>query len=220
MLDIDVKLLNAAELEVEVLRLNVSCEGCRSRRSGENLEAIGNVDGTWSLAEDRGARGGGEGAAASEGEKVGFGVVRRILPQPLSALIPGRIVKDGIAGADCGLLAAAGFPSHAYAGLKSGPVPLDTGVFVRALASDEEGAGGRIEISLTIVHLGNGGSEIPSQTEIHGDVFRKAPIVLDKGPVNFPAAAGGGTLESLVVNGKAGQTSEQVRLGIPGPCAA
>src|SRR5580704_3003764 len=218
MLDIDVKLLNAAELEVEVLRLNVSCEGGRSRRSGENLEAIGNVDGSGSLAEDGGARGSGEGAAAAEGEEVGLGVVRWILPKALSALVPRGVVEDGVAGADCGFLAAAGLPSHTDAGLERGLIPLDTRVFIRALAGDQEGAGGRIEISLTIVHLGDGGRKIPSQTEIHSDVFRQAPIVLDEGTIDFPTSAGGGTLEGLVVNGEAGQAREQVRFGIAGPC--
>src|SRR6185437_14934677 len=145
------------ELKVDILGLNRSREGGGSRRCGENLEAVRNVKCTWFLTKGRGARSGRKGAAATKGEEIRFGVVGRVLPQALSSLIPRRIVINGIAAANGSFVATAGLPGHANARLERSLVPLYACVFVSALAGDEKRAGGRVEIRLAVLDLGDRG---------------------------------------------------------------
>src|SRR6476646_6363884 len=163
MLDVDIELLDAAELKVDILGLNCSREGGGSRRCGENLEAVRDVKCIWFLTKGRGARGSLKGAAATKGEEIGFGIVGRVLPQALSSLIPRRIVINGIATANGSFVASAGLPGHANARLERSFVPLYAGILVGTLACDEECAGGRVEIRLAVLDLGDRGGEIPSQ---------------------------------------------------------
>src|SRR6185437_3571950 len=144
-----------------------------------------------------GARSGRKGAAATKGEEIRFGVVGRVLPQALSSLIPRRIVINGIAAANGSFVATAGLPGHANARLERSLVPLYACVFVSALAGDEKRAGGRVEIRLAVLDLGDRGGEIPSQAQVETDVVGQTPVVLDIGAENLPAATRGGPLEGL-----------------------
>src|SRR5580700_9524181 len=86
---VDVKLLYPALLEIRVLRDEGPGEIKGVRRRSKYGESIGNADCRRRLAILRGTGRGGECTRASENERVGFSVVGRILPQPLSALVPG-----------------------------------------------------------------------------------------------------------------------------------
>src|SRR5260370_15165160 len=63
------------------------------------------------------------------------------------------------------------------------------------------------------------GTKSTRQTKVGGDGFRKPPIVLNKWPEDLPAAARCGTLESLIVNGQARQTKEEIRFRVASPRA-
>src|SRR6266852_8513 len=156
------------------------------------------------------ASGSGEGASTTEREAVRFGIVRRILPQPLCTLAPRGIVVDSIASANSSLVAAPGLPGQADARLQCGLVELNSCPFVCALSSNQELTGGWIKVRLTVANFGNGSRQIPSETKIKRNVFRHPPVVLNKWPENLPAAARDSTFESLIVDGQARQTEEQI----------
>src|SRR5260370_9505784 len=63
------------------------------------------------------------------------------------------------------------------------------------------------------------GTKSTRQTKMERDVFRQPPIVLNKWPEDLPAAARCGTLESLIVNGQARQTKEEIRFRVASPRA-
>jgi hypothetical protein len=46
---------------------------------------------------------------------------------------------------------------------------------------------------------------VPRQAEVEGERWGNAPVVFDEGPVDLPAAAGGGAVVGLVVDGASGQ---------------
>jgi hypothetical protein len=64
--------------------------------------------------------------------------------------------------------------------------------------------------------LGDGSGQVPSQAEVEGERRGNAPIILDEGPYDVPAAAGDGAVVCLVVDGPSDKSHQQVRLGIAG----
>src|ERR1700722_109317 len=57
---------------------------------------------------------------------------------------------------------------------------------------------------------------IPRKAKVESESRRNAPIVLDEGPVNLPAAASDGAVVGLVVFAQSGHPHQQVCFGISG----
>src|ERR1700677_678302 len=64
--------------------------------------------------------------------------------------------------------------------------------------------------------FGNGPGHIPRKAKVESESRRNAPIVLDEGTVNLPAAASDGAVVGLVVFAQSGHPHQQVRFGIAG----
>ena len=109
-LNIEVELLDRSLLEIEVRGLNCPCIGrwvlgAEQRRTVDQ-KAIRKAA-TWRS----------ERSADAGGVRINFRVIRRVLPQPLSALVPGRIVEDPITQSNGSLVTPHGLPGNADAGL-------------------------------------------------------------------------------------------------------
>ena len=64
--------------------------------------------------------------------------------------------------------------------------------------------------------FGDGSGHIPGKAEVEGERRENAPIILDEGAVDLPAATGDGAAVGLVVDGSSDNSHQQVRLGIAG----
>src|SRR5580658_378667 len=62
--------------------------------------------------------------------------------------------------------------------------------------------------------LGFGSGHIPRKAEVEGERRQNAPVILDEGAVDLPAAAGNGAVVCLVMDSKPGHSHQQVRLAI------
>src|SRR5579862_6947319 len=119
MFDIHVELLRYSLPEIAVHRLDSSCVTAGVLRPGQNGAADHRsaVRRRWIDQEASGKRT--ERATEPETEVaragIHFGVVRRVLPETLSALIPGRVVENAITSADDSLFAAERFPGQSDA---------------------------------------------------------------------------------------------------------
>src|SRR5580692_5582418 len=113
MLDIRVELLYAALFEVEVLRLQRARKIRRRLRCRDGREeSIGQAAILWGDCNRVPER------TRRAGEVVRLRQIRRILPQPLCALVPRRVMEDGIAGTNrCVLAVVERLPGQTNAGL-------------------------------------------------------------------------------------------------------
>ena len=163
-------------------------------------------------------------ADGEQGEVVRFRKVRWILPEPLRALIPGRIVENGIATANCHFLRAERLPGDADARLDRRLVHLDAN---SAIGTNADGAGteigaagneeltaGKIEVRLAIVCLRNWRHQRPSDAQVQGHVGTDSPRVFHERTDHFPASAGSCAEEGLVVNAALHLTNQQVGRGV------
>src|SRR3954454_9077501 len=166
MFHVEVKLLHSTLFEVEVLGLNGSLESSRVRFGCEG----------WGkgLREAATRRDCSQGTDSSR-EVGSFGEEWRILPQTLSALVPGRIVEDGIASANGCVLAAKRLPGKTDTRLECSLVHLDTDSTVGVHSGDQIVAARRrstlaveIKVSLAIFGLGDRSHQRVSEPQIQG----------------------------------------------------
>src|SRR5262249_36477897 len=148
------ELLNPALLEVSVLRKDGAFEIRRSGSRGEGNKARGHI---------------------ASGFKR-FPVEWWILPQSLRALIPGRVMEDGITRANNGVVASERFPGAADTRFERRPIHVDSGIRARVHSGNKEFGGSRIEIRLAIAHLGLGCHHGPGQAEIQSQILADAPV--------------------------------------------
>ena len=216
---IDVELLNSALLEVGVLRQNCARKAGGRRGCGEYGESRRHADSQRRYPGFRAGRRRKGAVGGEEGKGIRFGVVGRILPQPLRSHVPRRIVIDRIAAADHSIAVAERFPRRADPRLQRGPIHVDARPRARILARDQELAIGGIKISLAIAHFGLRSQHRPGQTEVQGQTLTDTPIVLNEGAIQLPTAARITATKLRVVDGQARQTCQQVRLRIPSPAS-
>ena len=116
-LNVEVELLHDALFEIAVLRLNGSAVIAGAHGRGIERTVLGKGRALVQKTILQTAIGAAERSTDAGGEKysckvigIHFGIVGRVLPQALSALIPGRIVVNGIAGANHGPIDAEWLP--------------------------------------------------------------------------------------------------------------
>src|SRR5882724_7954806 len=147
---------------------------------------------------------------------IGLGEEGRILPKPLGTHAPGGIVINGIAGPDRSLVAAQHLPSQAKSWLKSRPTLLYSRRLRNTILTGNEKL---VHIRVVVCHptsdFRDGIGYIPCQAEIEGQVLGDSPIILNEGPVDFPAAAGNRAVERLIVQRDARQTHQKICFQIP-----
>src|SRR5271163_801647 len=151
---------------------------------------------------------------------IALGEKGRVLPEALSALAPGGIVIDGEAATKHGLVAAKNFIGGPDARFESLQIHFYArGTADTILIGNQQLAGRRIgarrgarrnKVSQTTSGLRGWGSQIPRQADIEGEILGYAPIVLDVGADDFPAAAGDRTVKGLVVFGDVHVTESEV----------
>src|ERR1035438_9768003 len=134
---IDVELLDSSLFEIRILRQDGPGKIGRVGRGGERRESGGHADSGGGQAA-RGAGGRGEGTSAAERKSIRFGIIGRILPQSLCALIPGRIVEDRIAAPNYRVASAEGLPRHANPRLQRRQIHLNAGARARVLTRNQE----------------------------------------------------------------------------------
>src|SRR5713226_4237011 len=131
---------------------------------------------------------------------IGLSEEGRILPKPLGTHAPGGIVINGIAGPDRSLVAAQHLPSQAESRFKSRPTLLYSRRRRHTiLAGNEKLVHIRVVVCHATIDFPDGIGYIPSQAEIERQVLSDSPIILNEGPVDFPAAAGDRAVECLIM---------------------
>ena len=64
--------------------------------------------------------------------------------------------------------------------------------------------------------FGDGRRHIPRKAEVEGERRGNAPVILEEGPVDLPAATSYGAAVRLVVDAQSGHSHQQIGLGIAG----
>src|ERR1019366_5210410 len=218
-LNVQIELLHHPLFEVRVLRKRGSGKVIRVRRRGERLEA-GLRQAVFQPAVYRTRTGSKiakrarvdwtKGAGRAVGELVGFGVIRRILPESLRTLTPTRVVVDRVARANHRALAATRLPRQSNAWLDRRLVEVNSHVCIganavgataeRRISGDQILLRRPIEIRLTILRLRYWSHQGPCHAQIQGQVARDTPVVLHERTKHLPTAAGGRSVERLIVD--------------------
>ena len=82
------------------------------------------------------------------------------------------------------------------------------------LVGNEKLSSGGNVVCLASVFFANWSCQIPSQANVEDDRGRDAPIIFDKGTVDFPAAPGDRALIRLVMNGETRDPEQEIGLRI------
>jgi hypothetical protein len=157
MFNVNVELLDPAEFEIPILGLQGARKSGRVRRR-------------YKLLKQEGARKAARlsgipiGAIREREGRIRFSEVRRVLPQSLRALVPGRVVKNRVPCADSSVLASERLPGDSDAWLQRGHVHINPNSAIRLNAnvtsaksqsgpSDKELSTRKIEISLPVLRF-------------------------------------------------------------------
>src|SRR5258708_15619415 len=177
-LDVDVELLQRAEFEVCVLRLNGSCKARRIRRGSKYRESIGHIDRRGLQAKHRMASCGYECTSAAESKAVGFSVIGRVLPQALCALAPRGIVVDGITCPNGSLVTAKRLPGQPDARLQRPLIKFDSRPLVRVYSRNRECGGDRVQICFAGARFGKCRPQNPSEAKSESPNLCNSPNFL------------------------------------------
>src|SRR5580704_15588283 len=192
-LDVQIELLNHALFTLAVPSLDGSRIAQTIHRRDQD-RAASHVRGRRRTSRDQEAIRETAAGASRGGTKpspIHFRIIWRILPQPLSTLVPRGIVDDTVAPPNSRLLAAHGLPGESDPGFQSGFVKLNThspirrdadraAAYARAVFRDEPLKARNIEIRLPVGLLGYRRRQGPGKSEIHGQIGGDPPVTEER----------------------------------------
>ncbi len=122
-------------------------------------------------------------------------------------------MKDGVTGAQHGLIAAEDLPGAADPRFEAGPIHLDApGIIHTILVGNQKLPSGGNVVSLASVCLCDGRRHVIRKADVEHDAGGDPPVILHVRTVDFPAAPADRTLIRLVVNGQTRDPEQEIGL--------